>query len=199
MKRFLCLLLVTSMVGAASAEWYTAYFNDFDSTDGISIREGDPNNPCTGPYLNDGGVWGDAPWDYSGYGVMDINLDPVNGINIDPPLDFTYGEITVSLQWTSDFYIPDATVGFWLRVYSRKWDEGSSSWTFSGGRNFFFDVVQGPPGGPPGWQTFTVGVDDWNEDNWLGTFDPTQVYKLRLDAIVWDMSLLAVVLGHRYV
>ena len=183
MKVILNVLLATAFVATAAATPYTAYFNDFDTTDGVTIIA-----PCTGPYLAEGGVWGDAPWDFSGYGTMVIDFDPINGINTPNPVDFTYGDFTLYLQWVSEFYIPDAEVTVWLRLQSRSWNEGTQQWENAGVQNYAALVIQGYPGeGIPGWQEFTYNVDGWNES--APNFDPTQVYRLVVGPVVWDTSL----------
>jgi len=179
MRRLCCFALILAAGSLASGEWYTAYVNDFSTLAGVSVR-----TPVTNLRLEDGGAVADMP--ATGYAMMDVNMDPVNGINIDPPIDFTYGEFTVSLEWYSEWYIPGEITGFWLRVYSRRWD--GSQWVFSGGQNYFYEVQQAGSG--PAWQTFTRSVDDWNETNWIGPFDPTQVYKFRIDSVVWDEDLV---------
>lgn len=182
MKTVMCVSLAAMFVAAAGATPYTAYVNDFSTLDGIVITE-----PLTGPYLAEGGAWGDAPWDFSGYGRMRIYLDPVNQINTQNPLDFTYGDFTIRLQWTSEFYIPDETVTFFFRAYSRQWNETTQQWELAGQQNYAFSVIQGPPGGPPGWQEWIVNVNDWTESQ--PNYNPEQVYLFVLDAIVWDQSL----------
>lgn len=182
MRTVLSICLAATFVGAAWATPYTAYVNSFSTVDGITISA-----PCTGPRLAEGGAWGDAPDGFTGYGRMLIMLDPVNGINTPNPVDFTAGEFTIRLQWTSDYYLPDAVVGFWLRVQSRRWDPDTASWVSGATQNYAFNVIQGPPGGPPGWQEWVVDVADWNETN--PNFDPQQVFSFVLDAIVWDPFL----------
>ena len=182
MKTALNVFLIATFVATAWATPYTAYVNEFTSTSGISIVE-----PCTGPRLAEGGAWGDAPDGFTGYGTMNVLLDPANGINTTEPVDFTYGEFTVRLQWTSDYYLPDATVTIWVRLTSRRWDAGQNAWVASGSQNYGFLVIQGPPGGPPGWQEWTVDVNDWTETS--PEFDPEQVYHITVQAVEWDPFL----------
>jgi len=170
MIRILGLMAALALAGVASAEWYTAYVNTFDSLDGVTSPE-----PGCEPYLYDGGAWVDCA-------IMYVMMDPVNGINIDPPIDFTYGDLTVTLQWYSEDWIPGEFVSFWLRLYSRGWDESGGEWVLSGIQNYFYVVEVSGPGGGPGWQTWTRPVGDYDETDFWGPFIDDQVYKFRIDA-----------------
>jgi hypothetical protein len=185
MKRILCLIAVATLAGTAGAEWYTAYVNPYDSLDGITT-----SGVAGEPYLNDGGAWADVPYGGTGYAVIHTMMDPINEINIDPPIDFRYGELTIELQWYSEWWIPDEIVGFWLRVYSRAPDPNHpGDWLFSGSQNYFYEVEMSGPGGGPGWQTWTRSVDDWDETDGWGPFIDDQVYKFRIDSVLWDADL----------
>ncbi len=188
MKQLVCAGVIMLLVATASATPYVVYSNDFTTTDGVTVRPNDPNNPTTGPYLEDGGVWAHVPMDSTGYQVMDVQMIDLQDPNA---FDFTYGDFTIILQIEGDWLIPDETQGFWLRIYSRRWDEGAGQWAFSGSRNFFFNVEHTSVGGGfgPGWQTFTRNIDDWDEDNGWGPFDPSQVYKFRIDCINWSPDI----------
>jgi hypothetical protein len=186
MKRILGLIAVLTLAGVANADWYTAYLNTYDSLDGITVSGPvDPNSP----YLYDGGVWAHVPYGGTGYASIYTMMDPINGININPPIDFTYGEFTIELQWYSDWWIPGEWTGFWLRVYSREWDEGAGEWIPAGTQNYFYEVEMSGPGGGPGWQSWTRPVDDYDETDHWGTFYDDQVYGFRIDSVLWDPDL----------
>jgi len=183
MKRILGFMAILALVGVANADWYTAYVNTYDSLDGITT-----SGPAGDPYLKDGGVWADVPYGGTGYATIHTMMDPVNEINIDPPIDFRYGEFTIELQWWSEWWIPGVTTGFWLRVYSRDWDDDAGEWVLSGTQNYFYPVEMSGPGGGPGWQSWTRPVDDWDETDFWGPFIADQVYKFRIDSVVWDAA-----------
>jgi hypothetical protein len=190
MKRFLPLLVVVAMVGTARATPITIWMNDFDTLDGVTVR-----TPVIGPYLYDGGAWGDVPLDVTGYMVMDVEMCDLQA---EQAYDMTYGDITITLQIEGDWLIPDETTGFWVRFYSRAWN--GTEWVFSGAQNYAYDVEQTSElyGFGPGWQTFTRSVDDWNETNYWGPFYPDQVYKFRVDCVTWDPGLTPYRFGISY-
>jgi hypothetical protein len=187
MKRILGLIAVLTLAGVANADPYTAYLNTYDSLDGITVSG--PVEVPPSPYLYDGGAWADVPYGGTGYATIHTMMDPINEINIDPPIDFTYGEFTIELQWYSDWWIPGESITFWLRVYSRAWDEDAGEWVLSGTQNYAYDVEMSGPGGGPGWQTWTRPVGDWNETDYWGPFIDDQVYKFRIDSVLWDPDL----------
>ena len=183
MKKLACILVVAGVVGMAGADWYTAYVNDFSTLDGVSVRCGTyPTACCENLRLEDGGAVADAIT--IGYAIMDIDMDPINGINIDPPIDFRYGEFDITLEWYGEWWIPEEVVGFWIRIYSRMWN--GTEWVYGGQQNYFFEVEQAETG--PNWQLFTRAVEDWDESQ--PAFDPTQVYKFRVDSVVWGEGLI---------
>ena len=197
MFRFLGVVGVLALVSVASAAPVTLYSNDFDATTGVTVRPNDPNNPTTGPYLEDGGVWAHVPIDSTGYQIMDVQMYDLQAAEV---LDCTFGEFTITLQVEGEWLIDGEFQGIWIRLYSRKWDAGAGAYVFSGGRNFYVDVEHTSQllGFGPGWQTFTVSIDDFNETDWLGTFDPTEVYKFRLDSINWTADITPYRFGITY-
>ena len=197
MNRLVCLIAVLAFVSVASASPVMLYSNDFDTTDGVTVRENDPNNPTTGPYLEDGGVWAHVPLDSTGYQIMDVTLIDLQAAEV---IDASYGTMTITLQVEGDWMIEGEVQGMWLRVYSRKWDDGAGEYAFSGGRNFFVEVEQSSDvlGFGPGWQTFTIDMEDWNENDWIGPFDITQVYKFRIDSINWSADITPYRFGITY-
>ena len=191
MKHIACLLLIVAAVGTAGAEWYTAYVNDFSTLDGVSVRCGEyPTACCENLRLEDGGAVADAIT--AGYAIMDIDFDPIDGINTDTPIDFRYGEFDITLEWYGEWWIPEETVCFWIRTYSRAWDDGAGEWVYSGRQNYGCLWVEQAETGP-NWQTFTRDVDEWDERD--PGFDPEQVYKIRVDSVVWDAGLVPYTFG----
>ncbi len=125
----------------------------------------------------------------TGYALMGVYVDgnyPVNG-------GFAMSEddvFEISLRIDGPAALGSAS-GFWIRIYSAKWD--GSAWIFSGGRNFFFNVPVNA-----GWQCFCRKLSDWNENNWLGTFDPNHIYLVRIDSVVWGGDQVPYTFGIDY-
>lgn len=194
MKRVITLGLLLAMVGVASATPITVYYNDGTSLNGVTTRQGDyPTGDLGPPYLANGGVMADVPATEIGYFIFDVNMDPNNpqqpnaGFNIQ---NEGQGDFTISLRWDPDPNDPnwcpdpnaDEYVSFWFRVYSSKPDPANpGAWLFSGGRNFSFEIPA-----CQGWQVYDRDINDWDENDWIGPFDPNHVYKFRLDYVVWN-------------
>ena len=191
MKRLACMLVVAGVVGLAGADWYTVYVNDFSALDGVSVRCGEwPIACCENLRLEDGGAVADVT--SVGYALMDIDLDPNNGINTDSPIDFRYGEFDISLQWYGEWWIPQETTCFWIRILSRTWDEDAGEWVYAGRLSFGCLMVEQEETGP-NWQTFTRDVQDPDEAD--AGFDPTQVYNIRVDSVLWDAGFIPYTFG----
>ena len=192
MKRFACLLVVLAAVGTAGATPITIWANPFDTLDGVTVRD-----PVTGPYLYDGGAWGDVPYGVEGYMVMFVEMCDLQA---DEAYDMSAGDITIELQIEGEWMIPEETTGFWARFLSRVWNEGTGEWEFSGSQNYFYDVEHTSElyGFGPGWQTWTRSVDSWEETNGWGPFYEDQVYMLRLDCVTWGFDLTPYRFGISY-
>ncbi len=122
----------------------------------------------------------------TGYAIMGIFMDgnyPVNG-----GFAMTDNDVfDLSLRIDGPTELGTAS-GFWIRLYSASWN--GSAWVFSGGRNFFFNVPVNA-----GWQCFCRKLSDWNENNWLGTFDPNHIYLMRIDSVVWGANQVPYTFG----
>lgn len=192
MRRAICLALVAAVVGTASATPITIWMNDFDTLDGVTVVD-----PVTGPYLYDGGAWGDVPADVEGYMTMYVEMCDLQA---EEAFDMSIGDITVTLQMEGDWLIPDETTGFWIRFLSRVWNEDLGEWEFSGSQNYYYDVEHTSElySFGPGWQTFTRDVDSWDETDGWGTFYDDQVYKFRIDCVTWGYDLTPYRFGVSY-
>ena len=192
MRTLVCLCVVVAAVGTAGATPITIWLNDFDTLDGVTVRD-----PVTGPYLYDGGAWGDVPYGVEGYMIMDVDMCDLQA---DEAYDMSIGDLTITLQMEGDWLIPDLWTGFWVRFYSRVWNDDTSQWDFSGSQNYFYEVVHTSEtfGFGPGWQTFTRDVDSWDETNGWGPFYKEQVYKFRIDCVTWGFDLTPYRFGISY-
>jgi hypothetical protein len=169
-------------VGTASATPITVWYNDCSSLDGISTY--DPLGP---PYLANGGVMADVGANDTGYFTSFIQMNPGAGVNEGYSIhNEGEGWLTISLRWDADpndpNWCPDPnTVNFWLRLYSSKPDPNNpGEWLFSGAQNYNFVIPA-----CQGWQAYTRDVNDWNETDFWGPFDPNHVYAWHLDYVTW--------------
>lgn len=209
MKKAIVVLSVLCLVGTASATTVTEWCHDWsDNLDYISPRAGVENLRNW-----NGGAVMDAT--AHGYSVVDVNMyDPLFGeqwLDMTPHMPADYPSATSSggefcLSLMIDFSTaenppdpPPATGGFWLRVYSGTYDPGDPpdippSYGYNGWQNYFFDV---PADGM--WHDFCVDFwPAWVDDGAGGLnpppgFEPwddpakgAQIYKFRMDAVVWD-------------
>ena len=163
------------VVGTVGATPITIWVNDFSTLGGVSC----PTPDCE-PYLYDGGAWVDSD---SGQATMDVEMCDLQS---EQAYDLSRGDITMELQVEGDYLDPGEFTSVWARFYSRVWNDDTEQWEFSGWRNYHFIVEHTSQlqGFGPGWQVFTLDVDDW--DGGSGPFHPDQVYMFRLDGMLWD-------------
>lgn len=179
-----CLLVpaLLVLVATANATPIVVWYNDFSTLDGVYTYA-----PLGAPYLANGGVMADVGPDDTGYFSFFVYFDegaadPQEGVAIHNEGE---GEFEIALRWDPDpddpNWYPQDPVGFWLRLYSSKQDPNDpNDWVFSGAQNYYFDVVP-----KIGWNYYVRDVNDWDETDYWGPFDPNHVYGFQLDYVAW--------------
>ena len=187
MRYLMALVVMLVVVGVADAAPISVWYNDFSTLDGVSTIP-----PLGAPYLANGGVMADIGPDPNdtGYFTSVIEMNPGSGVNAGYSIhNEGQGWFTISLRWDADpsdpNWCPDPNFGeyadFWLRLISSAPDPNNpGQWLQAGAQNYAFSIVA-----CDGWQAYTVDINDWNETDAGGPFDPNHVFAMVLDHVDW--------------
>jgi len=172
-------------------QWPNAYMSDEGSNfSDFSTWSSSPADAVGPPYLASSNGWtaimADPTTGTGGYKMFDIW--PAIAASGDP-IDTTDGILHLSLRWAGPPSPPTDTMGVWVRVYCGTWS--GTAWTQTGRISMFEWVPIGTQ-----WHEFTLDPTTPNET--AGVWDPSTVYRFRIDFVYWDPLYTPAQMGVRH-